>query len=181
MFLPKSKQSTTFAYDWDGVDWIYYPLSLFGPAFRVDDRGRAVIDRWLGWFAAIGATVMLAAVFGLPAIESADHRIWAGYGLFALVISLFVWAYRRLYRLLRCIRPDADLGPAWARPPEMLLLWKVMLHLAVSLPALVLGADFAQASFAKGAWAPAATGLIIAAGGALYTMRFARIIWGRIR
>jgi hypothetical protein len=63
----------------------------------------------------------------------------------------------------------------------MLLLWKVVLHLAVSLPALVLGADFAQASLAKDAWIPAAIGLIIAAGGALYTMRFARIIWGRIR
>ena len=181
MFLPKSKQSTTFAYDWDGVDWIYYPLSLFGPAFRVDDRGRAVIDRWLGWAAAIGATVMLAAVFGLPAIEAGHHQIWAAYSLLTFVMVLFIWAYRRLYRLLRALRPDADLGPAWARPPEMLLLWKVVLHLAVSLPALVLGADFAQASVAKGAWIPAAIGSIIAAGGALYTMRFARIIWRRIR
>ena len=116
MFLPKSKQSTTFAYDWDGVDWIYYPLSLFGPAFRVDDRGRAVIDRWLGWAAAIGATVMLCAVFGLPAIEKAHHQLWAAYSLLALVMVLFVWAYRRLYRAIawsptRC-RPRARLGAA---------------------------------------------------------------------
>lgn len=179
MFLPKSKQSTTFSYDWDGVDWIYYPLILFGPAFRVDERGRAVIDRWLGWAAAIGATIMLAAIFGLPALPE-SWQLFTAYGLLAFIIALFVWAYRRLYRLLRGIRPDADLGPAWAQPPERLLLWKVILHLGFSVVALALGADFAQASAAKGNWLPAAIGLVLAMGGALYVMRFSRIIWHRI-
>jgi hypothetical protein len=180
VFLPKSKQSTTFAYDWDGVDWIYYPLILFGPAFRVDEEGRRVIDRWLGWAAAIGATVMLTAIFGLPALPEAQ-QLTAAYVLLAVVIILFVWAYRRLYRFLRALRPDADLGPAWAQPADRLLLWKVILHLLISISALAVGADFAQASAAKDAWIPAAIGLVLAVGSGVYTMRFGRIIWRRIR
>lgn len=180
VFLPKSKQSTTFAYDWDGVDWIYYPLILFGPAFRVDEEGRRVIDRWLGWAAAFGATIMMAAIFGLPALPE-SLQIFAAYGLLAFIIVLFIWGYRRLYRLLRAIRPDADMGPAWAQPPERLLLWKVIIHLGLSLVALALGADFAQASAAKEAWVPAAIGLVFTVGGALYVTRFGRIIWRRVR
>lgn len=178
MFLPKTKQSTTFAFDWDGEDWIYYPVILFGPAFRVNDDGRAIIDRWLGWAAAIGAAVMMIAIFGIRAVPE-PQQLTAAYVLLAVVISLFVFGYRNLFRNLAAHRPDARLGPAWAQPVERLLLWRVVLHMGISAVVALIGADFAQTSAADGAWIAAVAGVIVAAGGVLYVTRFARVLWRR--